>query len=673
MSHNQVARQDFSAFISYSHEDEDFAVRMQNYVETYRLPKALRRVCPEVPASMRPLARDVDTTSSGEIQTELRHIMQRSRRLIVVCSTSSAQPNREGKRYVDWEVSSFLGDTPDSNKARVIPIVRRTPATETLEDCLPPCMKEESYRPIDAAEMGEERAFNAVCARLADIHPEALWQYHNREKRLRRRFIILALMFLFCLLGLSIYEQVVPHHDYYAAIGWQGGEGISALVPVGVPETQLSTLETMHRSCYFLFSYRGGKLIEVSHLNNGGAMQGEEEHGFYFPAAMRFTYGQGDEKDKITKITFITEVGQEEFSIIACDEKNEVRLSTTAGQGKEQALSTGILTGRYTGYVDKILQGKQRTMTFFRQARIDWNQEKHRIDILYLTEDGTPARPEQKGDIVGISLQLEPKTHMVTENTWLGNPLCYRSIRNTYGRADEGYPLTLRKFECMNDCPQHRDTAHTGLIVYEWGQNGCCTRRVKLDSTGHMQDDCAFGYQPSTKLREMTPKDAHGHDAGTTVLDYTNNGVIHHLRNEKGEDKAFILGIERVREVNRLDYGTQMVYYETSDGKPMCPEGEQFNCTLLKLNAYGTPQGQIMYHTSYSLLDFKENLKKVNNREGYCRAEVLYDDAGQMISIDLEDAEGHPVDLNKALPLPPELTVPFPTTGHGLFTAERNQ
>lgn len=635
MSHNSATQKDFTAFISYSHDDEAFAIRLQNYLESYRLPQALRRACPDVPPTMRPVARDVETTSSGELHTELAKVIARSRQLIVICSSSSSQPNREGKRYVDWEVDCFQKEDAMGVSGHIIPVVMRNPCTESVDDCLPPCVKNAKYPIIDVAEVGEERAFNAVVARLAGVHADALWAYHNRSKRIRRRIVALLLLVLFAAFFGMYESQFFTNDEYYAAIGWKGGDGLSALMPVGVESTKLTKRDSKNRACYFLFRYKGNQLVSMSHMQGEDYTDGDIHHGCFLPAVMIFGY----DGDRLSKITYMTQTNREMLSVTASGGKNLIRVSKTDTQGKEQSVSASSLGNMLIGGLGAMAPEANNGGLLYPYAKIDWDAGQNTLYLYYICTDGKEISAEKRGCVSGVCLRLNPVTHLIDEGRWMGRPLCYRGVTNTRGRAEDGYPLMERRFELSGECENKQGDAHLGSILYEWGANGCCTRRVELDADGHMILNRQFGYHDSSFISEIQESDGWGNCDGTVLLERSSGGVIWRLRDLNGNRIPFPGGMVRTRCSYLPDKGMEVYYFETEDGDPMHPEGEPFNCIYLKKNELNLPEELYYYHTSFSLKTYSSELIAVNNSSGYWKIKWLYDGNGQVISHQCYDTE----------------------------------
>jgi len=96
----------YRAFISYSRNDREVAKRLQRLLEYFVLPSALRVVSAGVTRNARPLApcfRDEDELVPGQgLPDRIRHGLESSEYLIVVCSRSSAK-----SEWVEREILDF--------------------------------------------------------------------------------------------------------------------------------------------------------------------------------------------------------------------------------------------------------------------------------------------------------------------------------------------------------------------------------------------------------------------------------------------------------------------------------------------------------------------------------------------------------------------------------------
>lgn len=121
----------YFAFISYKREDEKWAKWLQNKLESYNLPTALRKKQPSLPAKIRPVFRDQSELSGGNLKEEIEKGLSSSKYLIVVCSTRAAK-----SPWVSKEVQWFIDHGREND---IIPfIVGGTANASNPEDeCFP--------------------------------------------------------------------------------------------------------------------------------------------------------------------------------------------------------------------------------------------------------------------------------------------------------------------------------------------------------------------------------------------------------------------------------------------------------------------------------------------------------------------------------------------------------
>ena len=92
----------FDAFISYSHEDEIAARRIQRFLESYKLPRGL------ISGGNRLwVFRDATDIRTGSLSDELNAALDGSRALIVCCSPAAA-----ASRWVAQEIERFSQPEP---------------------------------------------------------------------------------------------------------------------------------------------------------------------------------------------------------------------------------------------------------------------------------------------------------------------------------------------------------------------------------------------------------------------------------------------------------------------------------------------------------------------------------------------------------------------------------
>lgn len=261
---------DYSAFISYKREDEKWAIWLQNHLERYSIPSAIRKEIPRLPKRLKPVFRDKTDLGLGGLVGSLHKELERSHFLIVICSPHSAKSD-----WVGNEIEFFreLG-----REDQIIPfIVDGIPHCDATEkECFHPVFDKFDDEPlgINVKEIGEQQALIKVIAKILDLRFDVLWGRHKRYL-LRKRINIAISLLLICLMGLSYWYYTKPLYKYYADYVDKWG------MPKGIIELNQSVVK--HRYSSYRFEYRrtpigepdafSWRLSKVELVNSAGAPQ----------------------------------------------------------------------------------------------------------------------------------------------------------------------------------------------------------------------------------------------------------------------------------------------------------------------------------------------------------------------------------------------------------------
>ena len=192
---------EYFAFISYQRKDEEWADRLRNKLEHYRMPSSVRKQDASLPKEIRPIFRDALELAGGVLAKEIETALQQSKFLIVICSPSSAK-----SPWVNKEIQTFIDL---GREDRIIPfIIDGTPFSDNEDtECFPTALRslkgEKELLGININELNSDAAAIKVIARMFGLNFDTLWQRYEREKR-RKRWAWLYVSFLFGLLGVSI-------------------------------------------------------------------------------------------------------------------------------------------------------------------------------------------------------------------------------------------------------------------------------------------------------------------------------------------------------------------------------------------------------------------------------------------------------------------------------------
>ena len=180
---------EYFAFISYQREDEKWAKWLADELEHYHLPTTLNGK--DLPKSLRPIFRDVDELSAGNLPQQIYHALSISKNLSVVCSLRSAQSEWVNKEIEDY--ISIKGGKADD----IYPFIVEGTAfsKDAASECFPEVLRqlppnEERLGGNINEQGGRNAAVVKIIAGMLGIDFDSLWQKYEREKRKKRNTTI---------------------------------------------------------------------------------------------------------------------------------------------------------------------------------------------------------------------------------------------------------------------------------------------------------------------------------------------------------------------------------------------------------------------------------------------------------------------------------------------------
>lgn len=181
---------EYYAFISYSHKDEEWAKWLQHEFEHYHLPTTLNGLTDllDLPDKFRPIFRDIDELSGGELKPQISYALKSSAYLVIICSPNSAK-----SQYVDGEIQEFIeiGEQEGVNNiSNIFPfIVDGTPHSkeEPEKECFPKALRDLPTELIagDVTKHGREHAFVKILSGTlhhSNIGFSMLWNQFERDR-----------------------------------------------------------------------------------------------------------------------------------------------------------------------------------------------------------------------------------------------------------------------------------------------------------------------------------------------------------------------------------------------------------------------------------------------------------------------------------------------------------
>jgi hypothetical protein len=134
----------YRAFISYSHADRTWGDWLHRALESYRIPERLRGTAGRdgaIPSKLFPIFRDREELSSApELSEQIRHALQQSAYLIIICSPRSAK-----SRWFNEEILEFKRLGREHRILAVIaegePNAADNPGVDPALECFPRALK----------------------------------------------------------------------------------------------------------------------------------------------------------------------------------------------------------------------------------------------------------------------------------------------------------------------------------------------------------------------------------------------------------------------------------------------------------------------------------------------------------------------------------------------------
>lgn len=205
---------EYFAFISYQRQDEDWAKWLAHELEHYHLPVKLNGR-KDLPNELRPIFRDVDELSAGNLPEQIHDALRNSKNLIVICSRKSAK-----SKWVNKEVEEFikLGKTEHifpfiidgiahskNPKTECFPLALKqipsdkercganisesTSSSTNPRVCIDCPLDSNDKKHGDIKDKGRDAAVVKIVAGMLNLKFDTLWERYEKEKAEEERKI----------------------------------------------------------------------------------------------------------------------------------------------------------------------------------------------------------------------------------------------------------------------------------------------------------------------------------------------------------------------------------------------------------------------------------------------------------------------------------------------------
>lgn len=169
-----IQGKEYFAFISYKSEDVEWAIWVQHELEHYHLPASYNGRA-DVRQDLRPIFRDIDELSAGNLPEQIKLALVNSQNLIVICSPQAAK-----SPWVNQEVETFISL---GRIDRIFPfIVEGSSPKEFFPPALLNLPKNEERLGGDVSKNGRDAAFVKVVAGMLGVGFDSLWNRYEKEK-----------------------------------------------------------------------------------------------------------------------------------------------------------------------------------------------------------------------------------------------------------------------------------------------------------------------------------------------------------------------------------------------------------------------------------------------------------------------------------------------------------
>jgi WD40 repeat protein len=132
----------YKAFISYSHNDEEFGSWLHRELEKYKIPKRLYESYPDLPKSLYPIFRDRYELDAGDILgEEIPKALKNSNALVIICSKSSSNSKWVNKEIIDFKMMHGEDNIIFPIIIDGQPFAKESDKFEESEECFPNALK----------------------------------------------------------------------------------------------------------------------------------------------------------------------------------------------------------------------------------------------------------------------------------------------------------------------------------------------------------------------------------------------------------------------------------------------------------------------------------------------------------------------------------------------------
>lgn len=636
---------EYDAFISYSHLDQKAAVAIQHKLERYRIPKAIREKRIHTSAQLKVFLDETDL-SAGNLEKNIDQFLDKSAKLIVICSSVPAIDGKEKYKWVTQEVQHFI-DTGRIDD--ILPIV-----LDGDWDTLPPNIKALSDRQFiaDVTVLGKRIAFLKILSAVLGTDFDALVRRANVHRRWKRS------IFAFCsLLFVSLFHYYfMPHTTYYA----------DYTIRFGLPEG-VEKLNRAQRSArgevYAITTWRSKHEIRLEHMNSSGTLTEDTSLNHIDPptAALYECFNDWS----INTVTYFDNNEKQIYSYVYAPDlsymdlirsKEDAQWLTRAAGRNEYNLPVRTNISRYNLEFDSEGRLSHRLYAVDRLSSVNEDGvggEAYTYDdfgritgICYVDVDGSPVANKHGIAKTGLCYDNCRRNYRVeyynADGELINNPAWYAVMERQYDNADN--VSEIRYYNAKGELTITSDGYAVTKMSYD--KNGFLT-----SCSYHGKEDEAV-YNISGFHKITFAYDKKGRDTENAYLDTEGRLILM----SEGYAKC-------KKQYNKKGLLEEQFYYNENDEPNLCDIGaHQVQCEYDRHGnptriAYYGPDGELAFTTlgyasmrlEYNVMDLQTNQsyygihnEKILGKEGYHKQEFKYDNRNNIETILYTGLAGQP-------------------------------
>ncbi|MBQ9920710.1 MAG: toll/interleukin-1 receptor domain-containing protein [Clostridia bacterium] len=624
----------FFAFISHKSCDSAIALRLQKFIEAYRLPTEIRKET-GAPKFLAPICSYEIDFSSNPLKDEMDDKLSRSHYLILLCSKDLIKNN---SKYVNYEIDTFIRTKREQGidpSTRILPVIIDGEFDSPEDECCPDALKAlGDKRPIGVnlkQYKNNREAFLHIISGMLDID-YAVLERRDKKRTKKTRITFSAVICLLLLCSCFLCEYFIPRKAHYLDFAMKNG------LPVGIERLSRSEYTKIN---HYVITHQKHKIISLEYVNTKGNTEDLSNSIFYpdRPAIYRFDYNSGGLDnvtllDKNGKPYFIQQYSGNNLTAVDFKDPADPTVPYYLGKGYESSPSA-LLEDRNIAMQGSVSRfqyqyspdGYISALTF------------HRDNSGMPAEDSSVYGFEYVRDELGRAVEIYYLDALGNRRLNSEGIYCKKYFYN-----QSNQPVRIKNLDMQGNLTPDRYGVYT--IAAEYNDKHQLISVSLLDADGNRASSEYYAYScmqidPETGIRMFFDKnekpisdkgycgirltyDDNGYNNGMVYLDENKNPVFNALAGYCSEQ------YENDKNGNPL----RKSFFDT-DGKPVN-------------NADGYSEEHIEYNdlgliTKHSYYD--KDLRSANYRDyGYSVQEFKYDDFGRELSVSYFGTESEPVD-----------------------------